>query len=498
MKNLHRHRNALISVYHKDGLEELANTLIELGISIISTGGTGKFLSEKNIPYTPVEELTNFPEIFDGRVKTLHPRIFGGLLQRGDADVLEAEKHNIGAIDLLIVNLYPFGQTLRSGADFNACIEQIDIGGVSLLRAAAKNHEHVAVLSSPAQYPQFLESIRNSEAQTTYIFRKQLAAQAFMQTFAYDAAIGSWLMDDASDAPSALRYGENPHQTGHFFGNLSDIFTQHAGKALSYNNLLDLDAAVRCSMDLQENGIAIFKHTNPCGMALHQNGTDAFNRALAGDPVSAFGGLILSRHPVSMEMAQAMNSLFFEMLLAPSYEPGVLELLSQKKNRILLEGPLQKTTKREFRSVLGGILLQDSDLNEITCDTWNWVTGKPPGEPQLRDLHLAIVAVRHLKSNAISLVKEGQLIGIGCGHVSRIDAMRHAIAKAREFGHSLQGAVLASDAFFPFPDSIALAAEAGVSAIVQPGGSVRDEQVIQAARDQNLPMALCGMRLFKH
>jgi len=498
MKDPVRHRRALLSVYHKEGLEELAKTLRELDISIISTGGTGRFLAERNIPFTSVESLTDFPEIFGGRVKTLHPRIFGGVLQRGGVDAEELEAHGIEPIDLLVVNLYPFSETLRRGGDFAECIEQVDIGGVSLLRAAAKNHENVAVVSSPNQYASLLESLRNGQGKTDYAFRKRLAASAYMQTFAYDAAIGSWLMEGSGDNPESLRYGENPHQKGLFIGDLTSVFTQHSGKPLSYNNLLDLDSAVRLWNDLPDTGVAIFKHTNPCGLAVHQIGVEAFTRALAGDPISAFGGVILSRHPVSAEMAEVMQPLFFELLLAPSFEAEALRMLSEKKNRMLLSGPLSGVGKWEFKSLLGGILAQESDMAPLYPLTWNWVSGMPVSDALMRDVLLALTAVRQLKSNAISLVKDGQLIGIGCGHVSRVDALRHAISKAREFGHTLQGAVLASDAFFPFADSIELAADAGISAIVQPGGSVRDAQVIQAARDRNISMALCGMRLFRH
>ncbi|MBM3171007.1 MAG: bifunctional phosphoribosylaminoimidazolecarboxamide formyltransferase/IMP cyclohydrolase [Bacteroidetes bacterium] len=497
-------KRVLISVFTKEPYAVLAKQLHEMGAELISTGGTGKALSEWGLPWTSVESLTGFPSVFGGRVKTLHPSIFGGLLQR-DEDQAEAELVGIDSIDMAVVELYPFLEAVASGSDYQACIEKIDIGGVSLIRAAAKNHARVLVLSGTTQIQEVLQHLQVNEGSTAE-FRLKMAVQGFEKTAAYDRSIQQWLslgfvpeMQLDSGPLLTLRYGENPHQKGFFQGNLGRIFKQHSGKDLSYNNVLDLDAGWLLMSEADGPDTAVLKHNISCGASRNADAKTAWEQALAGDPVSAFGGVILTKHPVDMTWAEALNQVFFELLLAPAYSEEALELLKQKKNRILLEwNPEHRLPTYAERGALGGVLIQETDRLDSGPENWDLSHCIDLPEQAVEDMKLARVLVKHAKSNAIVLVKKGQLIGIGAGQVSRIDAVRQAIAKAEQFNHDVRGAVLASDAFFPFADGIEAAAQAGIEWVWQPGGSIRDAEVLAAAREMGVQMVLGGSRHFKH
>lgn len=503
-------RSALLSVYHKDGLDRIVDGLHRLGVQLYATGGTYDFIRERNLPVTPVEDITGYPSILGGRVKTLHPAVFGGILAKRNDAVHEAEmaKHQLPFIDLVVVDLYPFEDTVRAGGTADAIIEKIDIGGISLIRGAAKNFQDVVIIPSVKDYGFLLDVIENQSGKTTLEQRRLQAERAFGVSSSYDGAIHSWFMrgtlgDDQITVPAnwpskSLRYGENPHQKAAFLGNTDEVFTQLHGKELSYNNLLDVDAALALINDFSEPAIAVIKHNNACGLAQDNSLLKAWDKALAGDPVSAFGGVIAANREITAEVAEAMNSLFFEVLLAPSYTPEALTVLQSKKNRMLLKTKSFEQPKRLYRSVLNGILEQEPDHVTETASHLKSVTTKAPSATETDDLLFANKIVKHSKSNAIVLVKDGQLLASGVGQTSRVDALKQAIAKANHFGFSPQGAVMSSDAFFPFPDCVEIAAAAGVTAIIQPGGSLRDQDSIDKANELGVSMVVTGIRHFKH
>jgi phosphoribosylaminoimidazolecarboxamide formyltransferase/IMP cyclohydrolase len=501
-------KSALISVYHKDNLDIIIRKLNELHVRLYSTGGTKKFIEELNIAVTPVEELTDYPSIFGGRVKTLHPKVFGGILYRRDksTDRDEAEKYGIPDIDLVIVDLYPFEETLASGAPEPEIIEKIDIGGISLIRAAAKNFKDVVVIPSKREYGDLLEILEAKQGETSLEDRRKLAAAAFDVSSRYDSAIFNYFNEN-SEIPSfrqsftdgtVLRYGENPHQKGMFFGRLDDMLEKLNGKEISYNNLLDIDAAVSLISEFDEPAFAILKHNNACGLASSDNVLDAWKKALAGDPVSAFGGVLITNRTVDELTAREIDALFYEALIAPGFEASALELLKNKKNRILLRLKDTKMAGRQFRSILNGTVVQDKDMAMETEADMITKTAVSPDKEQLSDLVFANIIVKHSKSNAIVLAKNKQLLASGVGQTSRVDALRHAIEKAGTFGFDLTGSVMASDAYFPFPDCVELAAKAGIKAIVQPGGSIRDNESIECCDKLGIAMVFTGIRHFKH
>ncbi len=489
-------QRALISVYYKDGLEGIAKALHDLDIEIFSTGGTRNFIEKLGIPVVAVEDLTSYPSILGGRVKTLHPKVFGGILGRrqDEGDLAQLDQYEIPGFDLVMVDLYPFEETLASGASEEDIIEKIDIGGVSLIRAAAKNFSDVLVVSHKSQYANLTELLEQRKGSTSLQERKYFATEAFKITAAYDFAISSWF----SGNRKLLRYGENPHQKAYYDGNLFEVFEQLHGKELSYNNLLDIDSALSLIEDFPSSGCAIIKHNNACGAALDNNQLAAWEKALAGDPVSAFGGIFVFNTEVSSQTAEECNKLFFEVILAPSYTDEALTLLRSKKNRIILKTKKFERPNNLKRSILNGELVQEKDSKTEKADTFQFVSGISPDENLLKDLEFAAVLVKHTKSNAIVLVKNLQLLGSGTGQTSRIDALKQAADKAERMNLSAKGAVLASDAFFPFADSVEASAETGISAIVQPGGSVRDQEVIDTAKRLNITMVFTGTRHFKH
>ncbi len=502
-------RSALISVYSKDGLDPVVRRLHELGVALYSTGGTQTYLEKLGIPVTAVETLTGYPSILDGRVKTLHPAVFGGLLARREPEHLaQLAQYNIPEIDCVIVDLYPFEETVASTTDASAIIEKIDIGGVSLIRAAAKNHGDVAVVASKEEYKLFLDFLNDGEGALDDGARRELARRAFKVTSNYDIAIFNWFNEGTTDIAfkysihrsDILRYGENPHQSGVFFGDFEQIFDKISGKAISYNNLVDIDAAVQLMREFQlgKPCFAILKHTNACGVARRETLLEAWKSALACDSTSAFGGIFVTNTKVDLATAQEINKLFYEVLIAPDFEPDALELLRKKEQRILLKIKTFDIKKRTFRSLLNGVVEQDADLKTETEADLRTVTNRQPTPDETESLLFAVKCVKHLKSNAIALVKDEQLIGMGCGQPSRVDALRQAIAKAQAFGFSLEGAVMASDAFFPFPDCVGIAHEAGVTAVIQPGGSVKDQDSIDACNQNGQAMVMTGFRHFRH
>lgn len=502
-------RSALISVYSKDGLEPVVRRLHALGATLYSTGGTQTFIEKLGIPVTPVEALTGYPSILDGRVKTLHPAVFGGLLARREPAHLEQlAQHHIPEIDCVVVDLYPFEDTVANTHDEGAIIEKIDIGGVSLIRAAAKNWADVAVVASRDDYGLFLEMLERNDGETTAADRRELARRAFKVTSNYDIAIFNWFNEGATDVSfkysihrsDILRYGENPHQAGVFFGDFDKMFDKIGGKAISYNNLLDIDAAVQLMREfhLGKPTFAILKHTNACGVARRHTLLEAWQAALACDPVSAFGGIFITNTRIDLPTAEEINRLFYEVLIAPDFEPEALELLRKKEQRILLKIRDFYVRPRSFRSLLNGVVEQDTDLKTETEADLRPVTQRLPTPKEVGELLFAARCVKHLKSNAIALVKERQLIGMGCGQPSRVDALRQAIAKARSFGFDLNGAVMASDAFFPFPDCVEIGHDAGITAILQPGGSIKDQDSIRACDERGMAMVFTGIRHFRH
>ncbi|MBE0638321.1 MAG: bifunctional phosphoribosylaminoimidazolecarboxamide formyltransferase/IMP cyclohydrolase [Bacteroidales bacterium] len=508
MTTLKKITSALISVYDKTGLDVLVKTLSRHGVQILSTGGTHGYISELGYNALLVEDITSYPSILGGRVKTLHPLIFGGILGRRDheADKAEFKQYAIPAIDLVIVDLYPFEQTLKSSSDEKEIIEKIDIGGISLIRAAAKNFKDVVVIPSIKLYADFIEVYNKNDGYTTIEDRKRFAAHAFNISSHYDTAIFNYFNIEAGlpvfkqsilDA-TPMRYGENPHQQGNFFGNLTSMFDQLNGKAISYNNLNDIDAAINLVNDFDETVIAILKHNNACGLAAREPLADAWKAALAGDPLSSFGGVIITNTLVDQETAAEINKLFFEVIIAPDYEQSALQLLKQKKNRIILRHKSFHPEGRQFKSLLNGVLEQEKDTTTESELQLNIVTTAQPTHHEIEDLLFANKIVKHTKSNAIVLVKNKQLVGSGIGQTSRVDAVKQAIEKANAFGFDLKGAVMASDAFFPFSDSIEIAHRAGISAVIQPGGSVKDNESIEFCNKSEISMAFTGIRHFKH
>ena len=487
---------ALISVFNKDGLDEMLHALAQAGVKFLSTGGTQAFIQSQGYECDAVEDLTGYPSILGGRVKTLHPKVFGGILSRRDNsdDCEQVKQYDIPAIDLVVVDLYPFEQTVASGASEDEIIEKIDIGGVSLIRAAAKNFRDVAIVASKAQYATLVSMMRsNGGAATTLAQRRQLATMAFGVTSHYDTAINAHFAGEKT-----LRYGENPHQHGKFIGDFDAMFTQLHGKEISYNNLLDIDAAVALMADFSQPTFAILKHNNACGVATRDNLADAFTAALAGDPVSAFGGVLIANREIDTHTAELMNKLFIEVCIAPAYTDAALEILTTKKNRVLLVMKPINLPATSCRSALNGMLVQQRDTRVETEADLRPVTTAVPTASQVNDLLMANVIVKHSKSNAITIVKNGQLLASGVGQTSRVDALKQAIEKARAFGHSLDGAVMASDAFFPFADCVEIAHEAGITAVVQPGGSVRDQESVDYCNQHGMAMVMTGTRHFKH
>lgn len=500
---------ALISVFHKDGLDRILSLLHANGVKFLSTGGTRQFIESLGYECDAVEDLTSYPSILGGRVKTLHPKVFGGILGRRDmdSDLDQMRQYEIPAIDLVIVDLYPFEQTVASGASHADIIEKIDIGGISLIRAAAKNYAHVAIVASKAQYEPFAKMLeRHNDAATTLDERLWLAKEAFAVSSGYDSHIFNYF--DANEGPSALRlaldhkkelrYGENPHQQGTFFGDFDKIFTQLHGKEISYNNLLDIDAAVSLMAEFTDPTFAVLKHNNACGLATRSTILEAWKDALAGDPVSAFGGVLIANRAIDAATAEEINKIFFEVIIAPEYTDDALAVLQQKKNRIILIQKQQLDTTMQVRTILNGALMQQRDLKVETADDLTSVTTLSPSTEQVTDLLFANRIVKHSKSNAIVLAKNGQLMASGVGQTSRVDALKQAIAKALSFGFDLNGAVMASDAFFPFADCVQIAHEAGINAVIQPGGSIRDNDSIAYCNENNVTMVTTGIRHFKH
>ena len=501
-------RSALISVYHKDHIDEIAHKLNALGVTIYSTGGTYDFIRSLGIEAITVESLTLYPSIFGGRVKTLHPKVFGGILFRREEeeDLKQAAEFDIPPIDLVIVDLYPFEATVASGAEEEDIIEKIDIGGISLIRAAAKNYNDVIIVPSAAQYGDLIKLLDEKNGSSDLNDRYNFAAQAFNVSSHYDTAIFNYFnrktdikaFKQSLGRSEVLRYGENPHQEGVFYGDLAEIFEQLNGKAISYNNLVDLEAALALIREFTDPTFVIIKHTNACGVASRPTLKQAWLDALAGDPISAFGGVVITNKSVDVETAREVNKLFFEIIIAPDYENNALELLKSKKNRIILQIKPVDFQAKQFKSVLNGVIEQLKDSHTETVDDLQTVTVTNPDKQQVKDLLFANIIVKHLKSNAIVLAKNGQLLGAGCGMTSRVDALKHAISKAAEFNLDLHDAVMASDAFFPFADSVELAHKQGVTAVIQPGGSVRDEDSVNYCNRNGLAMVFTGYRHFKH
>jgi len=500
-------KSALISVFYKDGLEPIAKKLHDLGITIYSTGGTQKFLEEAGIPCIAVESLTTYPSILGGRVKTLHPVVFGGILgRRYEAqDLVEMKQYGIPEIDLVIVDLYPFEETLKNTAEEKLIIEKIDIGGPSMIRAAAKNFKDIVVIAAKDDYASLENLFNEQNGETTIEQRKAYAAKAFQVVMNYDIAINNYFNPDntttqTSAIKQVLRYGENPHQSAAFYGDLKEIFNQLNGKELSYNNLVDVDAAVQLINefnDSTEKVFGIIKHTNVCGIAAKVSVKDSWDAALAGDPESAFGGVLVCNGTIDAATANAINEIFFEVLIAPSFDEDALQVLKSKKNRILLQlATHDSRLMTQRKSLLNGTLVQDNDKGNYA--EWKEVGGRETTASEKEDLIFANLVCKDLKSNAIALIKNKQLVGKGCGQTSRIDSLRQAIEKAKQFNFDLAGAVLASDAFFPFNDCVQIAHEAGIEAFIQPGGSIRDKDSIQYAVENKLAMVITGMRHFKH
>jgi len=497
--------SALISVFYKDGLEPLVQKLHEQGVTIYSTGGTQAFIDGLGIPCVPVENVTSYPSILGGRVKTLHPKVFGGILARRDLpeDQQHVKEYEIPLLDLVIVDLYPFEETVKNTTEEKVIIEKIDIGGPSMIRAAAKNFKDVAVIAAKDDYAGLVNLLDTQKGMLTIEQRKELAAKAFEVVAHYDVAIANYFLDQTSAGAfqlsvgnrHSLRYGENPHQQAAFYGDLESLFDKLNGKELSYNNLVDVDAACQIISELSDPAFAIIKHTNVCGVAVAENVLTAWEKALAGDPESAFGGVLITNQPINIEVAQKIHELFFEILIAPSFEADALQLLKGKKNRILLQQKQSFYPDREFKRVLNGVLVQASDKG--TTEFWKEEARESTAEER-QDLVFANIICKHLKSNAIALVKNKTLLGKGCGQTSRVDALRQSIEKSKQFGFSLEGAVLASDAFFPFDDSVRLAHSVGITAVIQPGGSVRDGDTVNFCKENNMALILTGMRHFKH
>lgn len=497
--------SALISVFYKDGLENIVRQLHQLGVTIYSTGGTQKFIEDLKVPCVPVESLTSYPSILGGRVKTLHPSVFGGILGKRDDEqhLAEMKQYQIPEIDLVIVDLYPFEETVASTTDEKLIIEKIDIGGPSMIRAAAKNHASVVVVAAKKDYSLLEEMLASQSGFTTLEQRRKFAALAFEVVAHYDVAIARYFNPtealyflESVTNPQPMRYGENPHQHGVFYGNLGELFEQLNGKDLSYNNLVDVDAAMQIIAEFNETTFGIIKHTNVCGIASRATVKESWDAALAGDPESAFGGVLVCNGTIDVATADAINEIFFEVLIAPSFDEDALAILRSKKNRILLRQKKALTNSEQYKSVLNGVLVQGTDTGNYT--DWKEEGGRTTTDAERADLVFANLVCKHLKSNAIALVKNRQLIGKGCGQTSRIDSLRQSIEKSKQFNFSLDGAVLASDAFFPFDDCVKIAHAAGIAAFIQPGGSIRDKDSIEYCKANDLAMVITGQRHFKH
>lgn len=504
-------KSALVSVFDKNGLDKICALLKQHNIKVYSTGGTFDHLVKMGLSPEKVEDITSYPSILDGRVKTLHPKVFGGILARREpGHIAQLEKYEIPPIDLVLVDLYPFEETVRTSNDEKAIIEKIDIGGISLIRAAAKNFQDVLIIPSKKQYADLENILDQGGASSSLARRKQLAAEAFNISSHYDTAIFNYFNSNTEEEiPSfkksvepalSLRYGENPHQSAEFYGNLEDCLEKLSGKELSFNNLVDIDAAVQLMAEFKESEptFAVLKHTNACGLATRPTVLEAWKAALAGDPVSAFGGILITNTKLDLATAEEIHSLFYEVLLAPDFDKDAFELLSKKKKRVLIRIREYSRAGRQFKSLLNGVISQDADLKIETADALKQLTDKAPTKEQTRDLLFANTLAKHLKSNTIVLVRDSQLLGMGCGQTSRIDACHQAIEKAGRMGFELDGAVMASDAFFPFPDCVEIAWKAGIKAVIQPGGSINDQQSIDFCNAHDLPMVLTGVRHFKH
>jgi len=503
-------QSALISVFYKDNLAPIIELLKAQGVTIYSTGGTQNFIEEQGAEVVPVEDLTSYPSIFGGRVKTLHPKVFGGILHRrdNDGDLGQAKEFEIPSIDLVIVDLYPFEETVASGAAEQDIIEKIDIGGISLIRAAAKNYKDVLIVSSREQYGAVETLLKEKEGSTDLADRRRFAAEAFDISSHYDSAIFNYFNQEeeltkfkvSQREGKQLRYGENPHQEGHFYGPLNDLFDQINGKELSYNNLVDIDAAVCLieEFDQTENAFAILKHTNACGVAIGSDVKDAYLKAFAADTVSAFGGVLVSNQKIDLAAAEELHTLFFEVLIAPGFDQDALELLKGKKNRILLVKKQNLTEQKQYKSLLNGVIVQDRDLVTDESKDFKNVTKIEVTGAQNRALVFASKVCKHTKSNTIILANEDQMLASGVGQTSRVDALKQAIEKAKSFGFDLKGSVMASDAFFPFPDCVEIAHDEGIEAVIQPGGSIKDELSINFCDDHNMAMVFTGTRHFKH
>ena len=506
MRENRKIKNALVSVFHKDGLSPIVKKLNDLGIEIYSTGGTQSFIEGEGIKVNRVEDLTSYPSILGGRVKTLHPNVFGGILSRRELeeDQKQLNKYNIPEFDLVIVDLYPFEKTVESGAAEQDIIEKIDIGGISLIRAAAKNFKDVLIVSEMSQYDELLSVLENEDGNSNIETRKKFAGKAFNISSHYDTAIFNYFNNDETSFKQSiregrtLRYGENPHQEGKFFGNLSDMFNQLNGKELSYNNLLDVDAAVNLISEFDETTFVVMKHNNACGIASRNKLINSWKDALVADPVSAFGGVLITNNEVDLETAQEINKIFFEVIIAPSYSNDALEILKSKKNRIILTQKEVKLPSSQFRTVLNGVLHQDKDLKTDELTDMKCVTTLSPSEEELSDLEFASKVCKHTKSNTIVFAKNKQLLASGVGQTSRVDALKQAVVKAKSFNFDLNGAVMASDAFFPFPDCVELANNEGVKCVIQPGGSIKDYLSVEYCNNNDMKMVTTGYRHFKH
>jgi len=500
---------ALISVYYKDNLEPIIHFLGKQGVEFVSTGGTQEFIEKLGYLVVPVEKLTGYPSIFGGRVKTLHPAVFGGILYRREdaGDVKQAQEFKIAPIDLVIVDLYPFEETVAKGGSEAEIVEKIDIGGISLIRGAAKNFNDVLIISARTQYQELLELLQTKQGTSDLVDRKRFAAKAFDITSHYDSAIFSYFNQEQklpsfkSSFPQGkvLRYGENPHQHGVFYGALESLFEQLNGKELSYNNLVDVDAAINLVKEFDgETAFVIIKHTNACGVAIASDVKTAYLKAFQADTVSAFGGVLATNQKIDLAAAEEINKLFFEILIAPAYQQEALELLKSKKNRIILKQKQPLTSEKQFKSLLNGVIEQDLDLKTDSKGDLKPVTKRLPSAEQVDALLFASKICKHTKSNTIILAINGQLLASGVGQTSRVDALRQAIEKAATFGFSLKGSVMASDAFFPFPDCVEIAHQHGIEAVIQPGGSIKDQDSIDYCDRNNMAMVFTGIRHFKH
>ncbi|MGY5848143.1 bifunctional phosphoribosylaminoimidazolecarboxamide formyltransferase/IMP cyclohydrolase [Salegentibacter sp. HM20] len=510
MSNLKQAKSALISVFSKEGLEPIVKKLNDLGVTIYSTGGTEKFIQDLGIKVVPLEDITSYPSILGGRVKTLHPKVFGGILNRQDneSDVKELAEYEIPQIDIVVVDLYPFEKTVASGASEEDIIEKIDIGGISLIRAAAKNFKDVLCVSSVEDYAEFEELLNEKNGETSLADRKNFAARAFNVSSHYDTAIFNYFNTETQipafkqsfSKGQELRYGENPHQKGQFFGDMEAMFDKLHGKELSYNNLLDVDAAVNLMSEFKGEAptFAILKHNNACGVAQRETILEAYNDALAGDPVSAFGGILISNVEIDAATAEEIHKLFCEVVIAPSFSSKSEEILKGKKNRILLVQKEVALPETQVRTCLNGVLVQDKDLKTDSAEDLTQATNNKPSDRELSDLLFASKICKHTKSNTIVLVKDKQLCASGTGQTSRVDALRQSIEKAQSFKFDLKGAVMASDAFFPFPDCVEIADKAGITAVIQPGGSIKDQLSIDYCNENNIAMVMTGTRHFKH